>query len=99
MFGGHPWQQSRAGSHMHTDFEQVSRLLAQRLPGQQGWPRPPQATQVEPLQVPVVPHPGGQVPPQPSLPQVLPTQFGTQTQTPVGPQVAGAWQEFPEQQA
>jgi hypothetical protein len=84
---------------MQVDFEQVSRLLAQRLPGQQGWPRAPQATQLEPLQVPVVPHPGGQVPPHPSLPQVLPTQFGTQTQTPVGPQVAGAWQAFPAQQA
>jgi hypothetical protein len=84
---------------MQVDFEQVSRLLAQRLPAQHGWPRPPQATQLEPLQMPVAPHPGGQVPPQPSLPQVLPAQFGTQAQTPVGPQVAGAWQALPAQQA
>lgn len=77
----------------------MSRLLAQRLPAQQGWPRPPQGTQVEPLQVAALPHPGRHVPPHPSSPQVLPAQFGTQAQTPPGPQVAGALQVFPAQQA
>jgi hypothetical protein len=34
--GGQPWQQSLVLSHAQTPFEQVSRLLAQIPPGQQG---------------------------------------------------------------
>jgi hypothetical protein len=35
-FPGHPPQQSLAGLHSQIDFWQMSRLLAQTLPGQHG---------------------------------------------------------------
>jgi hypothetical protein len=97
--GGQPWQQSLVGSQTQVDLEQTSRLPAQVPPAQHGWPRPPQATQLPPLQVLVAAQPGEQVPPQPSSPQVLPAQFGTHWQTPPLPQVEPALHALPAQQA
>jgi hypothetical protein len=97
--GGHCLQQSLVGSQTQVDIEQVSRLLVQMLPEQHGWPRPPQATQLPPVQIAAGPQPGPQVPPQPSSPQVFPAQLGTHLHTPAAPHAAPALQAPPVQQA
>jgi hypothetical protein len=77
--------------------EQVAPLL-HAFPAQQTWPSSPQPRQAPPWQTVPVAQPGAQVPPQPSGPQLLPAQFGTQAQVPPV-QVAPGSQTEPPQQA
>jgi hypothetical protein len=71
----------QVGAHAQVPLEQVA-PAAHVLFAQQGCPIAPQLAHVPPVQVDPAVQPGGQVPPHPSGPQLLPAHDGTQVQVP-----------------
>jgi hypothetical protein len=88
---------AQLGAQTHTPLAPQVAPLLHTLPGQQACPTAPQVTHDPPLHTAPAPQPGGQVPPQPSGPQVAPPQLGAQMQVPPE-QVAPALQALPGQQ-
>jgi hypothetical protein len=89
---------AQLGAHTQTLLLPQAAPLLHRLPLQQACPTAPQATHEPPLHTVPAPHPGGQVPPHPSGPQVAAPQLGAQMQVPPE-QVPPALHMFPAQQA